>query len=51
VNYYCTTGATVVAKPCPSGLVCGWMSVNQYYACVMPPAMADPSGLNPIACE
>jgi hypothetical protein len=58
VEYYCGGDAgTVSSKTCSSvvtdagvTLTCGWNSAKGYYGCVSPPAMADPSGAEPLAC-
>jgi hypothetical protein len=51
-SYYCSKGSTTVTeKACPSGQTCGWSSSKGYYACVAPPAEADPEGQYPIACQ
>jgi len=50
--YYCANGSsTLTKKTCPSGQVCGWSSSKGYYACVAPPAEADPSNQYPIDCQ
>jgi hypothetical protein len=52
VSYYCPNGSsTVTKKICPSGQVCGWNPGKSYYACVAPPAQADPTNTYPIACK
>jgi hypothetical protein len=47
--YYCNPSLS--SKTCTGGEVCGWESSKSYYDCVSPPAGADPSGKNPIACK
>jgi hypothetical protein len=50
--YYCGKSSSgVSAKPCPSGQTCGWDATSNYYACVAPPGVADPSGAHPITCQ
>jgi predicted phosphodiesterase len=50
VLYYCSSAGTLENKTCPSGEVCGWSAADNYYACVTPPATADPSGTDPLLC-
>jgi hypothetical protein len=51
-SYYCATASstTVKSAACTGGKVCGWNASKMYYSCVSPPATADPSGTEPIAC-
>jgi Calcineurin-like phosphoesterase len=51
VLYYCSGGSTLETKACTGGEVCGWSASDGYYACVAPPATADPSGTNPLLCS
>ncbi len=52
-NYYCATGSsTVKATACGAGKVCTWSASKGYYACATgTTSAADPSGVNPIACQ
>jgi len=50
-SYYCSSSSsTVKAETCSGGKVCGWDATTSEYGCVAAPAMADPSGSEPMAC-
>jgi hypothetical protein len=50
VLHFCDMQMSLVTQVCPAGEVCGWDACKLYYGCVPPPASADPTQINPIAC-
>jgi hypothetical protein len=49
INYFSLDG-TVTAIPCSDTDVCTWDTTSGYYVCGTGPAVADPTGVAPLAC-